>query len=57
MIENSTAGIVSVGTYSPETTMTAAEIAETSGLPDEVHAEFNAGQRLRLPMVAARRSL
>jgi len=36
MIENSTAGIVSVGTYSPDTYMTAAEIAEASGLPEWV---------------------
>jgi len=30
---------------------------ETSGLPDEVHAEFGADQRLRLPMVAGSRSM
>ena len=30
---------------------------ETSGLPDEIHAEFNAGERLRLPMVAGSRSM
>ncbi|MHB8914347.1 MAG: tRNA (cytidine(34)-2'-O)-methyltransferase [Thiobacillus sp.] len=30
---------------------------ETSGLPDVIHAEFNAGQRLRLPMVAGSRSM
>ncbi len=30
---------------------------ETSGLPDEIHAEFSAGQRLRLPMVAGSRSM
>ena len=28
-----------------------------SGLLDEIHAEFNAGQRLRLPMVAGSRSM
>ena len=30
---------------------------ETSGLPEEVHAEFSADQRLRLPMVAGSRSV
>lgn len=30
---------------------------ETSGLPDEIHAEFSADQRLRLPMVAGSRSM
>ena len=30
---------------------------ETSGLPDVIHAEFNADQRLRLPMVAGSRSM
>jgi len=30
---------------------------ETSGLPDAIHAEFNAGQRLRLPMKAGSRSI
>ena len=30
---------------------------ETSGLPEAIHAEFKAGQRLRLPMKAASRSM
>jgi tRNA (cytidine/uridine-2'-O-)-methyltransferase len=30
---------------------------ETSGLPDAIHAEFDAGQRFRLPMVAGSRSM
>lgn len=30
---------------------------ETSGLPDDIHAEFSAEQRLRLPMVAGSRSM
>jgi len=30
---------------------------ETSGLPDEIHAEFSADQRLRLPMVSGSRSM
>lgn len=30
---------------------------ETSGLPEDIHAEFSAGQRLRLPMVAGSRSM
>lgn len=30
---------------------------ETSGLPDEIHAEFDAAQRLRLPMVSGSRSM
>lgn len=30
---------------------------ETRGLPEEIHAEFNADQRLRLPMVAGSRSM
>lgn len=30
---------------------------ETSGLPDEVHAEFTNSQRLRVPMVAGSRSM
>jgi len=30
---------------------------ETSGLPDEIHAEFNPTQRLRLPMVGGSRSM
>ncbi len=30
---------------------------ETSGLPDEVHAEFSADQRLRLPMMPGSRSM
>jgi 3-oxoacyl-[acyl-carrier-protein] synthase-3 len=36
MAEDSAVGIVSVGTYSPETVMTAAEIAAASGLPEWV---------------------
>ena len=30
---------------------------ETSGLPNEIHTEFNAEQRLRLPMVMGSRSM
>ena len=30
---------------------------ETRGLPDEIHAEFSADQRLRLPMVTGSRSM
>ena len=30
---------------------------ETRGLPEDVHAEFSADQRLRLPMVAGSRSM
>ena len=30
---------------------------ETSGLPDQVHSEFTAAQRLRLPMVPGSRSM
>ena len=36
MIETNTVGIVSVGTHSPEAYLTAAEIAEKSGLPEWV---------------------
>jgi tRNA (cytidine/uridine-2'-O-)-methyltransferase len=31
--------------------------SETTGLPDAVHARFDASQKLRLPMIAGNRSL